>query len=320
MFLSSDPDSPVLGYSGTTYVTGTPMQLGSSPALPNISFEVSGFGSSTLGAGGGIFGSGGCGPEYPGDANPAFIIYDLLTNPRYGAGFPAGNLDVAGSLADYLDYCQSAELAMSLLLERLQPCARWIEEICDLTVTAPVWSGALLKFIPYGDSALADNGAAWTPNLNWQYSFGDADFLDQGGSSDPVIVTRKDPATMTNWLNLEYYDSSNSYNPAIVPVWDQGLIDQFGIRSEPPVQAHEFTNVTSATLSAQLQLQRKAYIRNTYKFKVGWRYALLEPMDIVLLTDSYVGLAAAPVRITQIDEDENGELTISAEEIPGLTP
>jgi hypothetical protein len=105
-----------------------------------------------------------------------------------------------------------------------------------------------------------------------------------------------------------------------VPVWDQGLIDQYGIRSDPPVQAHEFTNVTSATMSAQLQLQRKAYIRNTYKWKLGFRHMLLEPMDIALLTDANTGLAAAPVRIIQIDEDDNGELTVTAEEIPGLTP
>jgi hypothetical protein len=63
-------------------------------------------------------------------------------------------------------------------------------------------------------------------------------------------------------------------------------------------------------------LQRTAYVRNTYKFKLGWRYSLLEPMDIVLLTDTALGLAGAAVRITQIDEDDNGELTVSAEEIP----
>jgi hypothetical protein len=317
VFAATDPNSPALGYSGTCYVTGTPLQLGSTPALPNISFEVSGFGSAGNGG-------AGCGPNFPGDANPAFIIEDLLTNPRYGAGFPAANLDVAGSLADYGNYCQAAELAMSLLLDRVQPGARWIEEICDLTVTAPVWSGAVLKFIPYGDGALANNGATWAPDLTWQYAFGDGDFLavsGQGdGGSDPVVVTRQDPATMTNWLNLEYWDAGNGYNPAIVPVWDQDLIDQYGIRSEPPVQAHDFTNATGATLSAQLQLQRKAYIRNTYKWKLGFRYMLLEPMDIVLLSDATAGLADAPVRIIQIDEDDNGELTVTAEEIPGLTP
>ncbi len=43
-------------------------------------------------------------------------------------------------------------------------------------------------------------------------------------------------------------------------------------------------------------------------------------MDIVLISDSTLGLAAAPVRIIQIDEDDNGELAVTAEEIPGLTP
>jgi hypothetical protein len=312
VFLSAGPNVPVLGYSGTCYVTGTPMQLGSAPVLPNIQFELTGLQAGTAG------------PEFPDDARPDQIVTDLLTNPRYGAGFPAANLDVAGALADWGAYCQAARLAMSLLLDRQQPCARWLEEIAQLTVSAVVWSGSLLKIIPYGDEALAANGAAWSPNLTWQYSLGDGDFIDFGGGgqggSDPVLLTRADPAQMTNWLGIEYMDSENSYNQQILPVWDQGLIDQFGIRNEPAIQAHEFTNPISAAVSAQLQLQRKAYIRNTYKFKLGWRYSLLEPMDIVLLSDAALGLAGAAVRITRIDEDDNGELTVTAEEIPGVTP
>ena len=103
-------------------------------------------------------------------------------------------------------------------------------------------------------------------------------------------------------------------------MWDQGLIDLYGVRNEPSVQGHEFTNATSATIAAQLQLQRKAYVRNRYKFKLGWRYLLLEPMHIVLLNDIGLGLYRTAVRIVQIDEDDNGELTIIAEEIPGVTP
>ncbi len=308
VFVSSDTNSPVLGYSGTAYVTGTPLQLGSTPALPNFSAEITGFQVGTVGS------------LYPGDANPASIVADLLTNTRYGAGFPAANLDQSGSIADFAAYCQAAQLAMSLLLDRQQPCARWLDEIAQVAVAAVVWSGSLLKIIPYGDRAITANGAAWTPNLTWQYSLADSDFLDFGGGSDPVLLTRSDPAQATNWLGVEYMDSSNAYNPQILSVWDQGLIDRHGLRSEASVQAHEFTNKTSATVSAQLQLQRKAYIRNTYKFKLGWRYSLLEPMDIVLLTDATVGLAGAAVRITQIDEDDNGELTVTAEEIPGVIP
>jgi hypothetical protein len=308
VFASSDISTPVLGYSGTAYVTGTPIQLGGTPALPNIQFEV-----------GGMF-AGSAGPGFLFDARPDHIVTDLLTNPRYGAGFPAANLDSTGSVADWGNYCQAAQLAMSLVLDRQQPAARWLEEIAQLTVSAVVWSGSQLKIIPYGDQPLSANAAAWSPNLTWQYSLGDGDFLDVGGGSDPVLLTRSDPAHAPNWLALEFMDSANSYNQQILPVWDQGLIDTYGFRSEPPVQAHAFTNATSATVSAQLQLQRKAYVRNTYKFKLGWRYSLLEPMDIVLLSDVTLGLQGAAVRITAIEEDDNGELTITAEGIPGVTP
>jgi hypothetical protein len=307
VFASSDPNQPVLGYSGTCYVTGTPLQLGSSPALPNLSFEVTGFAH------------GSAGPNFPDDARPDAIVTDLLTNPRYGAGFPPGNLDTGGALADWGTYCQAAQLAMSLLLDRQQPCARWLEEIAQLTVSAVVWSGNLLKIVPYGDQALAANGAAWTPNLTWRYALTDADFLPSS-SSDPVTLTRSDPAQATNWLSVEYMDSSNSYNPQIVPASDQGMIDLYGLRTELPVQAHEFTNPTSAAVSAQLMLQRKLYVRNIVTFRLGWIYALLEPMDIVLLTDAALGLAAAPYRITAIDEDDNGDLTVTAEEISAISP
>jgi hypothetical protein len=313
VFASSDVNQPVIGYSGTCYVTGTPLNLGSSAALPDISFEITGFERGTAG------------PNFPNDARPDLIVADLLTNPRYGAGFPAGNLDIAGALADWGNYCQAAQLAMSPLLDKQQPAARWLEEMTQLTVSAVVWSGTLLKIIPYGDQALAANGASWAPNLTWQYSLTDSDFLPWSGSgragaTDPVLLSRSDPAQASNWLSIEYMDASNSFNPQVITTFDQGMIDQHGLRTEPSIQAHGFTNPTSATISAQLMLQRRLYVRNTYRFKLGWKYVQLEPMDIVLITDAALGLAAAPVRITQIAEDANGELTVTAEEIPGVTP
>jgi hypothetical protein len=316
VFASSSGDPPLLGYSGTAYVTGTPLYLGSSPVLPNVQVEITGFGAGTAG------------PNFVGDARPDWIVVDMLTNVRYGAGFPIANLDTGGgwgaggSVADWGDYCQAAQLAMSYVADRQQPVARWIEEIAQLTVSAVVWSGATLKIIPYADGALSANGATWTPNLTWQYSLIDDDFIpwSEGGGSDPVIIARSDPSREANWLGAEYEDAAGNYNREVIPVWDQGAIDEHGIRAEPSVQADAFTNVTSTTISAQLQLQRKLYVRNIYKFKLGWRYSLLEPMDIVLLTDAALGLVGAAVRITQIDEDDNGELTVTAEEIPGVTP
>ena len=86
---------------------------------------------------------------------------------------------------------------MSLALDKQQPAARWLEEIAELTVSAVVWSGNKLTIVPYGDAALSANGASWNPNLTWQYSLGDGDFLpwdgETGGGSDPVLLDRARP-------------------------------------------------------------------------------------------------------------------------------
>ena len=67
-----------LEYSGTAIIVSNNFAMGNTATLSNFSFEVEGLLSS----------SGGNGQ----DANPAAIISDFFTNPRYGAGFPPANL------------------------------------------------------------------------------------------------------------------------------------------------------------------------------------------------------------------------------------
>ncbi|HEX3884737.1 MAG TPA: phage tail protein [Stellaceae bacterium] len=344
VFLSEDPNSPVIGYSGTGYVTGTPLDLGQTPALPNVSFEMSMLGSAGWWAsfstteyapGNGLacptipgLSFSGCGPSYPADCNPALIILDLLANPRYGAGFPAENIDIAGTLSTFGSYCQAAQLAMSLLLNRSQAAGSWLQQICELTVAAPVWSGAMLKIVPYWLTDLSGNGASWSPSLAVQYSVDDDDYVAWQGDarsstdtgSDPVVMTRNDPAQITNWMSLEYYDTINSYNPNVVDYFDQGAIDNYGARTEPSKEAHCFTNPGSTYTSGYMQVSRGQWNRNTFKFQLPWRFCLLEPMDVIEITDPGIGLTTpTPVRITQIDEDDNGELQITAEGLPGAS-
>ncbi len=72
-------------------------------------------------------------------------------------------------------------------------------------------------------------------------------------------------------------------------------------------------------VSAQLILQRGLYIRNTYHFMLSFEYCLLEPMDFVTVTDSGLGLTNVAIRITAIEEDDAGLLSVTAEEFPGGT-
>jgi hypothetical protein len=82
------------------------------------------------------------------------------------------------------------------------------------------------------------------------------------------------------------------------------------------VTAHEICDPGIAQTAAQLILQRTLYIRNHYTFKLSWEYCLLEPMDIVTLTDANLGLQNVAVRVVEIDEDAEGLLSVRAEEFP----
>jgi hypothetical protein len=58
------------------------------------------------------------------------------------------------------------------------------------------------------------------------------------------------------------------------------------------------------------------YIRNQYTFNLPVQFSFLEPMDPVSLTDQWLGLSAYPVRIVSVEDADNDELTIIAEDFP----
>ena len=68
-------------------------------------------------------------------------------------------------------------------------------------------------------------------------------------------------------------------------------------------------------LMAQAILQRELYVRTNFTFKLSWEYCLLDPMDIVTLTDTNLGLSNYPVRIIEIEEDDKGLLAFTCEEL-----
>ena len=88
----------------------------------------------------------------------------------------------------------------------------------------------------------------------------------------------------------------------------------YGVRAMPVIKAHEHTRPAYARVIGQRLLQRALYIRNTYEFKIGIRFSLLEPMDLLTLTDASLGLDLKLVRIVSIAETEHGEISIVAEE------
>src|SRR6185312_9711608 len=125
--------------------------------------------------------------------------------------------------------------------------------------------------------------------------------------------TRQRPADALNDIRLEFLDRGNQYNAGVVEASDQAAIDLYGLRTERPQQAHLFADLGAAHQAAQLRLQRQA-VRNKYQFTLDQRYILLDPMDIVTLTDTRLGLDRQWVRITEITENDDGTLQFVAED------
>jgi hypothetical protein len=335
-YLSADFPTEALSYSGTAILIDYQISLGAGAALDSYAFEIYGR----------LYGSGFNGQ----DADPALVIQDFLTNAQYGVGFPAASIDAAtllGSSGDssYQSYCKAVGLALSPGLTDQEAAnsvlARWLQ----LTNTAAVWSSGVLKFIPYGDSSatgpLHEGGlvsysvsgldtyysyestpqvevgtSSFTPDVTPIYNLTDDDYV-YDSDQDPVKVERTDPYAAYNMQILEIYQRTNYYDATPITVWDQNAIELYGLRIASTVTAHEICDPAIAQTSAQLILQRGLYIRNHYQFKLSWEYCLLEPMDLVTLTDANLGLSNVAVRITEIEEDADGILAFTAEEFPG---
>ncbi len=135
-----------LAYRGTAYMWGAGYNLGGAASIGNHNFEVLGV----------LWGTGVNGS----DADPAEVIYDFLTNAQYGCGFDAARIDgttLFGSSGDasLQTYCKAMGIAFSPVIDSLEAANSILTRWLRLLNCAAVWSGGKLKFIPYGDTAIA---------------------------------------------------------------------------------------------------------------------------------------------------------------------
>jgi hypothetical protein len=289
-WLSTNHPTKALAYQGHAYVAASGYKFGTTPSLGNHSLEIYGL-HSTLGT--------------P-DATVENCITEFLTNAQWGVGFSIGKI---GDLSAMDDYCSAYGLRISPALVDAKPAHEYLTNWARIANAGIVWSGGALKFIPYSDVA----ATGYTPPTATGYHLTDDDFIVEG-DEDPVICTPRLLADRYNHVQVEYLDRANDYNKVVVDAKDQANIEEFGLRTMPIVKLHEVCTAARAQLVADTILQRSLYIVNTYEFKLSWNYSLLEPMDIVTITDTQLGLNQEPVRITKISDDEI--LRITAEEMP----
>ena len=267
------------------------------------------------------------------DAHPADCIIDLLTNKEYGLGWPSSRILVdvgafqdddgefledfgAGlvSVSSFRNYCHAMGFYFSPVLDSSRTALEVLTEWLQATNSAAVWSQGQLKFLPFGDIRVTGNGFDYFPDQTAVYDLGLDDFMLTGDG--PVTVTRTGLADTFNDCPVEFNDRTQDYNLTTLDDPDQSDVEAFGLRIDGVRSLHCITRIDHALAISRLLAQQSIWVRNCYTFTLPQHYVLLEPMDLVTLTEPGLGMVKTVVRIVDILENENGDLAITANEWP----
>jgi len=295
-YLTTAHPAQDIAYSGVTYVASANWLLGAAAGLPQLSFEIDG----PAQVGGGNV-----------DANPADIISDLLLDPVYGAGYPASLLD---GLSSYRSWCDAAGLWFSPVWAERKGVFEYVKQMALLTHSRPLWSVNVLKLVPMATDALTSTTGSYMPAAEYSgpvYSLTDDDF------SEPVEEQRLAPVDRFNRVSIAYQDRALDYAAAVESAEDSASIDSFGLIEAPDVvQANEIANQGVAATVCELLLREYMSEGSQYKFILPINYDLLEPLDIVQITDSRIDMSARSVRIIEIVEaGDDSSITVTAEDL-----
>lgn len=312
-YLTTAHPSEADSYPGGAYLAAANKDLGASATISSFSFEVQGLLWAT-GHGGGN------------GADPAQLIDDYLSNADHGvhpvmaqvidyaALYSSGAATTTGDSA-FQTYCRANGFELSPGLAEQEAAADAVERWCIGTNTAPVWTGYSLKFVPYGDQTVSGNGVTWLPPTAAVFAFGDDDYV-QNGDKDPVIASRSDPADAKNVVKMTVRDRAKAYQDTPVDYQDDNAVWLYGPKEAGAVTLREITDPALGKRIVTLYGQRILYTRNQYRFTTGPAADLLEPMDYGTIDDAKLGVGI-PVRLIEIDEQENDDLDMIAEHFSG---
>jgi hypothetical protein len=308
-YLTTKHPDQALNYRGIAYLAQAGLQLGTATEIQNYSFEVKGAISDAA-------------PGIP-DANAKDVLVDILTNVHYGVpGWPA---DRIGNLDQFSDYSMATGMLVSPALTDQNDAAQFLNVFFQALNCGPRWSSGKLDVVPWGDSPVTGNGVQFTPDVQPLYDLTNDDFQSNQGSlgsgnasGQPITAVRTPPEQRLNCVVLEYLDRVNDYNPTVTQDKDEASVQQYSLKSSDTRGAHFICLGAAARLSAHLQLIREQ-IAVVYSFTLDASFVLIDVEDIVTLTRPEMGLARQGVRITEIQENQDGTLTFTAEEFLGTS-
>ena len=225
--------------------------------------------------------------------NPAWVLFDIVTNKRYGLGNRLGEFGAdKWTLYQVAQYCDQLVPDGFGGKEPRMTCNAWLTEqrsaydvindICSIFRAMPVWNGQQLTVV-------MDRPA----DPVWTYTNAN---VDESGFNYTFSAKK----SRHNAIQVEYADKDNSYERAIEYVSDDESIRKNGLNVKK-ITAFGCTSRGQAHRTGLWLLQTEKLETKTVTFTVGAEGLMHVPGDIIKVADTYFAGTNIGGRVLAID-------------------
>lgn len=227
--------------------------------------------------------------------NPAWVLYDLLTNTRYGAGIDAAFIDY-DSFATVAAQCTAEGLTFNFVFDRHQPMLDHIQEVLS---HFRGWMIARDKIYIGMDTTVLTASASITEDdiLLGSFSWWEA------------------PSDQTpNWISVEYIDGDGEDDGGTWERMSVDAIDYDDIAQRGVVQTtHSLLGISNKAQAEKMAdyLLAKAKLCQVFcQFSTMLDNSDIEVGDVVAITYDLPGWTARWVRVISVTDGPDGTITI----------
>ncbi|HVI08011.1 MAG TPA: phage tail protein [Candidatus Binatia bacterium] len=248
-------------------------------------------------------------------ASPWGIGMLALKAPQ-AAGYPKTLTNIVDrpSLDNVRAQCQAAGLIGSLTMNVQKPAGDWLKDLYRCADAAPVWSGFTLKSIARSEVSNVGQGTIFiSPTSSGPVATLTEDDLVLGSDGQVITVERKSQVDSNNIIQAQFFNRNSDYNPSTASEPLSPAVALFGPRKLAPQDLPMIQDPAVARMILAIEARRYSLLRNKYKFTIKPRGVPFEAMDLLLVNDSKMGIVNLAVRLTSLEENDNGEFECEAE-------
>lgn len=239
-------------------------------------------------------------------ANPAAILYEILTDRTWGRGLDQSMFDEA-SWISVSQYFHDRHIGMSFIIDTQDKLSTILDGIRSQVKTILTWDGNKLKLRCLLDLSTTHGKIQTITKAEARY----------------IRPTRPMWSATTNEVRAEYNSAWKNWRTDAVHVRDHGNYQLTGRINSTRVNFNGFTDLNTVRRQAIRLLREQSYPLTTYEISINRFKSQVEVGDVVrLLWDEYGGDATVYLLVVRVEDSDSDadEMKITAIEDITLRP